>query len=45
MENLLEEVITVMIYFMLVTLVIKLVWESYPLAFMGKLFTPQDEEK
>ena len=40
LENLVEEVITVMIYFMLMTLLVKLLWECFPLSFVCKLFDP-----
>ena len=43
-ENLLEEVISVMVYFMLMTLLVKLVWESFPWSFLCKPFKDEKEE-
>ena len=43
-ENLLEEVITVLVYFMLMTLLVKLVWESFPWSFLCNLFQDEKEE-
>ena len=44
-ENLMEEVITVVVYFMLMTLVVKLVWESFPWSFACGLFGESPEEE
>ena len=43
-ENLLEEVINVLVYFMLMTLLVKLVWESFPWSFLCKPFQDEKEE-
>ena len=45
LESLVEEVITVMIYFMLMTLVLKLLWECFPLSFVSELLDPKAEDK
>ena len=36
--------ITLIVYFMLMTLLVKLVWESFPWSFLCKLLQDEEEE-